>query len=1090
MKPLKLVMSAFGSYGGEEIIDFSKIKGGLFLVSGDTGSGKTTIFDGIMYALYNKMGGGDRETKMMRSEYAKDKQKTFVEFTFEYTHGENKGVYVVKRTTNFRKSGVTSDVVLTLPDGEVFNGKNKETDEKIQSIVGLDYKQFGKIVMIAQGQFRELIMENTKNRKEIFKSIFSMDIYEKIERVINDRFKKIYAQIKDNNLLLEENFNTAYVSEENGNTDAWREAFEKRDTEPGLLLDVLEQEIKELEIKKNEEKKIIDKKNADIVKLVKRISDADKINSKFGQRKEAVLRYESLMEQKETYDNKAVILKKAKAAGEVRQVQSVYIKTKNTIELKEKQLEQNKSKFVLLEQSHKKLLSEKESFEKSYLTDNEKLLKEKNRLENEMEKYKVYDEKNKLYILEEKKLKELKEKSDLLNDEKKAALIKSEENKQILLQLKDIELELQKYISADENEKRNLKEFEALKKAISSYKKENSRLDSAEKEYADKYLAWKEARKTYENTSDRYVAAQAAILAAGLKDGMPCPVCGSTNHTQPAAMTKDTVTKEELDGAKSKENECEKEKNNSQKIFEDNKRKKDVAFAEVKRYYENCYNLGDKADAYLKDSESYNAGDNDDTSLKDNESYNVSKIEIDSDNIDIKDNGYTGFDENNTDKLEENVKAKIKEIKKSLTENEQTIEDLYSKKEEKLKREKAEKETEAKLKEMEENIADNAEMLNKQSMSVGSLSAEMEMLKKELSYESSDTALKELENIRNKIEVLEKRKRELDENILKSDRTKSNLNGTIKENKNQLETDRKNLETEYDDFIKVLKEKEFENEEAYNESLVHIESIEIFDRQIQEYKEEVSRVSSLISVLDDMLDGEKEIDTDVMLQQKAEMEIEAERLANENEITVSKLGTNNSVRDKVSKLMEQRGKLNEKYKIISSLNSVANSKKIHFQTFVLRQYFNMVISYANKRLAVMTSNGFLLKCRDISLTTAGETGLELDVYSPVTGKVRDAHSLSGGETFMASLAMALGMSDIVQNNSGKTQIDTMFIDEGFGSLSDDVRDKAVKILLDLAGSSRLVGVISHVSELKEQIPSKIIVRKDNDGSHITWVQDR
>ena len=118
-----------------------------------------------------------------------------------------------------------------------------------------------------------------------------------------------------------------------------------------------------------------------------------------------------------------------------------------------------------------------------------------------------------------------------------------------------------------------------------------------------------------------------------------------------------------------------------------------------------------------------------------------------------------------------------------MTENEQTIEDLYSKKEEKLKREKAEKETEAKLKEMEENISDNAEMLNKQSVSVGSLSAEMEMLKKELSYESSDTALKELENIRNKIEVLEKRKRELDENILKSDRTKSNLNGTIKASK-------------------------------------------------------------------------------------------------------------------------------------------------------------------------------------------------------------------------------------------------------------------------------------------------------------------
>ena len=637
-------------------------------------------------------------------------------------------------------------------------------------------------------------------------------------------------------------------------------------------------------------------------------------------------------------------------------------------------------------------------------------------------------------------------------------------------QKEHIEEQIRHYEELDHQEERK----EELKEDCERAKKE---ADREQKNYEN---AWAE----YEMKYHKFLNEQAGILALNLEDGQPCPVCGSTNHTHPAAMTKDTVTKEELDGAKSKENECEKEKNNSQKIFEDNKRKKDVAFAEVKRYYEICYYLGDKADTSLKDKKGYNASikDKTDTDIKEHE--NIRQQE------NVKDKEYTSFGENKTDKLEENVKTKIKEIKKSLTENEQTIEDLYSKKEEKLKREKAEKETEAKLKEMEENIADNAEMLNKQSVSVGSLSAEMEMLKKELSYESSDTALKELENIRNKIEVLEKRKRELDENILKSDRTKSNLNGTIKENKNQLETDRKNLETEYDDFIKVLKEKEFENEEAYNESLVHIESIEIFDRQIQEYKEEVSKVSSLISVLDDMLDGEKEIDTDVMLQQKAEMEIEAERLANENEITVSKLGTNNSVRDKVSKLMEQRGKLNEKYKIISSLNNVANSKKIHFQTFVLRQYFNMVISYANKRLAVMTSNGFLLKCRDISLTTAGETGLELDVYSPVTGKVRDAHSLSGGETFMASLAMALGMSDIVQNNSGKTQIDTMFIDEGFGSLSDDVRDKAVKILLDLAGSSRLVGVISHVSELKEQIPSKIIVRKDNDGSHITWVQDR
>ena len=1040
MKPLKLVMSAFGSYGGEEVIDFSKIKGGLFLVSGDTGSGKTTIFDGIMYALYNKMGGGDRETKMMRSEYAKDKQKTFVEFTFEYAHGENKGVYVVKRTTNFRKSGVTSDVVLTLPGGEIFNGKNKETDEKIQSIVGLDYKQFGKIVMIAQGQFRELIMENTKNRKEIFKSIFSMDIYEKIERAINDRFKKLYAQIKDNNLLLEENFNTAYISEEGGNAESWRDAFEKRDTEPELLLNVLEKEIKELEDKKNREKRIIDKKNADIAELIKRISDADKINSKFGQRKEVSLRYAGLMEQKHTYEQKSEIVKKAKAASEIKQLKLVYLKTKDAIELKEQQLEKNKTKFSKLEQKHEKLLSEKRTFEKDYLKDNENFLREKNRLESEMEKYKIYDEKKKSYIVEETKLEKLKEKAQRLEKDKNTYLKKSEANKRTLEELKNVEIELQRYITAVDNEKRTLLEFEALKKAISLYKKEDTKFQIAEKEYSSKYLLWKEARKIYEDTSDRYVAAQAAILAAQLRDGMPCPVCGSTNHVHPADMTKDTVTKEELDTYKTKEAECEKEKNNAQKIFEKCQRKKDVAFADIKRYYESFYRIKEKT-------------------------------------FDIA-------------TLEESVKNKIKEVKQSLKENEQIIQDLRSKKDEKTKCEGLEKEIETDIKEVEIKINENAKMLNEQSICVGSIFAEIDILKKDLSYESSEVALDKLESISNKLETLEKRKNELDESVLKSDRTKSNLSGTIKETINQLETDRKNLETEYSVYCNSIKEKGFENEDAYQESVEYIENIEEFDNQIQEYKEEVSKVRSLINVLDDMLEGEKEIDTEEMLKQKVEMEIETESLSSENEITVSKLGTNNSVKAKVSRLMEQRGKLNERYKVISSLNNVANSKKIHFQTFVLRQYFNMVISYANKRLAVMTSNGFLLKCRDISLTTAGETGLELDVYSPVTGKIRDAHSLSGGETFMASLAMALGMSDIVQNNSGKTQIDTMFIDEGFGSLSDDVRDKAVKILLDLAGSSRLVGVISHVSELKEQIPSKIIVRKENDGSHITWVQDR
>ena len=1042
MKPIKLVMSAFGSYGGEEIIDFSKIKGGLFLISGDTGSGKTTIFDGIMYALYNKMGGGDRETKMMRSEYATDKRKTFVEFTFEYAHGENKGIYIVKRTTNFRKSGVTSEVLLTLPNGEVFNGKTKETDEKIQSIVGLDYKQFGKIVMIAQGQFRELIMENTKNRKEIFKSIFSMDIYEKIERNISDRFKNVYAKIKDNNLLLEENFNTAYISEEGDNLQVWKEAFEKRDTEPELLISILEQEIKILETKKKEEKKVLDKKNEDIVKLTKKISDADKINEKFAKKREAESRYKILMEQKDTYDKKVDIVKKARAANEVKQVQMLYLKTRSSIEIKEKQLEVSSKRFCEIEKEYNDLLLEKQAFEEEYLDKSEELLRDKTRLENELEKYRLYDEKKKVYISEQNKSKIIKKKLDDINKEKEIILLKRENNKKILLELKDVEIDLQRYISEEEKNKRDLQEFEELKKAVYLYKIEKEKLEKAEKEYSKKYLIWKEARQFYDNTSDRYVAAQAAILASGLEKGKPCPVCGSINHVKLAEVTDDTVTKEELDDAKAKEDKSENQKNEAQTFFEECKRKTGIACAGVQRYYKS--EVQDKIELELTDL-----------------------VEI-----------------------ENNVNTRIAKIKKVLGEYDEKIEDLNKKKDKRFECEKIEEQIERKIAAFEEEIADTIYVYNEQCVKVGSIQAEIEILKKDLSYDTSIEALQVLDKIKSMLNSLEERKNKIEELISEDDRKKSDLNGTIKETRKQIETDKEDLKREYSDFLNAVKEKGFETEGAYNESLSYIKDIDIFEKQIQDYRENISKFNSMITVLSDVLQGEKEIDTKQMIEYKEKKQEELRLLNEENEITISRLGTNNSVKEKVTLLMEKRGKLNEQYKVISSLNNVANSKKIHFQTFVLRQYFNMVISYANKRLAVMTSNGFLLRCRDISLTSAGETGLELDVYSPVTGKVRDAHSLSGGETFMASLAMALGMSDIVQNNSGKTQIDTMFIDEGFGSLSDEVRDKAVKILLDLAGSSRLVGVISHVSELKEQIPSKIIVRKENDGSHITWVEDR
>ena len=194
----------------------------------------------------------------------------------------------------------------------------------------------------------------------------------------------------------------------------------------------------------------------------------------------------------------------------------------------------------------------------------------------------------------------------------------------------------------------------------------------------------------------------------------------------------------------------------------------------------------------------------------------------------------------------------------------------------------------------------------------------------------------------------------------------------------------------------------------------------------------------------------------------------------------------------LKELWNRREELEKEYRILRNLYQTANGKiagqaGVDFQTFVQRRYFNQMIQAANRRLKYMTDGQFILQCREMdALGKQGEVGLDLDVYSIVTGKTRDVKTLSGGESFMAALSMALGMADIIQNLAGNVRVETMFLDEGFGSLDDDARLRAIRILQELTGQRCSIGIISHVTELKEQIERKLIVKKDEKGSRIYW----
>ena len=190
--------------------------------------------------------------------------------------------------------------------------------------------------------------------------------------------------------------------------------------------------------------------------------------------------------------------------------------------------------------------------------------------------------------------------------------------------------------------------------------------------------------------------------------------------------------------------------------------------------------------------------------------------------------------------------------------------------------------------------------------------------------------------------------------------------------------------------------------------------------------------------------------------------------------------------------LKKDGELKRQYEMIGNLSKTANGTlsgavKLDFETYVQRQYFKQIIHAANRRLIRMTSGEFILQCRELkALASQGQAGLNLDIYHMASDSVRDVKTLSGGESFMASLSMALGLSDIVQNAAGAIRLDTMFVDEGFGSLDDSARGQAIRILTELADEKMLVGIISHVNELKEQIECKLLVSKSEKGSKAKW----
>lgn len=930
MKPLKLTMSAFGSYAGKNVIDFTGQQQGIFLITGDTGAGKTTIFDAITYALYNQTSGGERNGNMMRSQYAQPETETYVELEFLY-RGQT---YRVRRNPDYkitktlkngkiREQKVPHSVELTLPDGTVFPEKKNATDAKIIEILGLTADQFSQIVMIAQGDFLKLLYTKSDERKMIFSKLFRTDIYWKIQENLRRKSMEMDERIQENDRAFEQ---------EKSRIIPLPESEE-------LPLDELVERLRERVKDALKEQNL---RRANVEELNKKITKYEEINKLF------------------------VSLEKIRQTGkelEARQAES---------KERRQQIENARKadKVLVAEQQN---LRQQQEVEQSA----QAIAKMEETLTNNQEMFET--------LKTQQQEAEAEQKREAADTQKKMLALEQSFPSYEALQNARAEEQQAKKVWEDLG-KTSEESFHKQEAGIAALKEQQKRQEQAveqtKKNWEQTSLSASESAKHYEHMYEAFLKEQAGILAENLSAGCPCPVCGSTVHPDPAKLSDHAVTELEVEQAKKTRAAAEEKRDLAHAAFETEKTEKQKLAQAVEK---------EEADFVLA----------------------------------------------------------------------QTI-------------------AKQQRKEAEQNYV--------------SLQKTAEQIREKLVYPSLAEAKKQYAAMQKALETAEQEIAKKRQKVSELAEAMNTLKGQkLAEEENQKTAKKLAVKTEKE-YAKLLEKSGFVSEETYHLAILPERSRSKLEREEKEYESQCLRQQSEQKLLEKQVSGKTYTDTTELNEQ---LKIEKQALK-EAEKTYMELHTayenDRSVLQNCAVYLEKGKKLESEDQVIKSLSKTANgrlsgSAKIDFETYIQRQYFKQIIHEANKRLLTMSNHQFILKLKE-EANTGRKTneGLDLSVYSLVTDSERDVKTLSGGESFLAALAMALGLSDIVERSAGAIHPDMMFIDEGFGSLDAQSRQQAIEVLAELAGDSRMVGIISHVTELKEQIDRQLVVSRTDKGSRAVWTE--
>lgn len=1025
MKPISLTIEAFGPYRDSVTLDFSQLENhSMFLISGPTGAGKTSILDAMVYALYGEPSGEVRKTDAIRSDFAEPKRMTRVDFSFAIGDVQYrierlpKQMVAKKRGTGMREQNASA-TVYEMKDGEwkVIATSAAAIRDTIQRIIGFRKDQFLQVVLLPQGEFRKLLVASTNEREELLHTLFRTELYRKLQEALKSAYDEAKAGIEEN--LMKQ---TALI-----------QSIPHDEDTPVLTIE----HVRELLENREPHRDGLVAKRNEAVTEVNRLNTLRNEWALYNQAQQSLIEATSKLDIVKAKEPERTHLREKvqflNTLSPVHVLYKQYIDKQSSLTTLERALSDAEKSVDTATQHESNCIEAHEALESQAET----IQAKRTTLAQLQQQSETFDELGSL----KKKLSTLRSDVEQLDSKKSEADLEMQRQliKQIEVDVENLRKQLQENstllekVPVIQEQLNHLQRYSELVEEISQVQKEVAAKDET-LSILDK--AVKEAKVHLERLEHLMQEGRAYELVPFVKEDEPCPVCGSIEHPHLATKPELYPTKDEVEVARGlRDKELQKQANEVGQ--------RDALVGRV-------HELSDHKNGQVS----------------------ILKASID------------GFSEANFASIQQDLLAQMEGLKTLRGESEQlgkTISDTE-------RRLSTAKDTLVKSELVHNELL---KTLHELEVSIGSVQAKIDSLSESLPTTDVELWRKQVTSLSSEIKEYDAQLTVTTKQLEEARGQLSAKRGRLETLSSQMKEERKNLELLHEEYTQSLQSISL-SEIDFVEALSDFNALEDFKTKLYDLEESFSTAQAVYdaalkttesvvkpsdTVSDEVYDAAVER-RDTLIGNLAAWDKETKHI----ETTLTSL----------EELESSMGETRNKVEFLGRLNDLANGgeqgfKNVTFERYVLGAILDEVVYAANLRLQKMSRSRYSLERSDYTGGGRGKQGLDLAVMDAFTGQSRPANTLSGGETFLASMALALGLADVIQSYAGGIHMDTMFIDEGFGTLDPDTLELAMETLVQLQSSGRLIGMISHVPELKTRIPAHLEVTRGDEGSTAKFV---